>query len=278
MRRFVALSTLFATVFLTSLGVEAQQASDYRIGPRDLLQIKVLQVPDLDTEQRVSEDGTVSLPIIGEVPVAGYTQRQLIDELQRLLEKDYVEQATVTVDLLEARSRPISILGAVSRPGDLEFSGQWTLLEAVAAAGGLAEGHGDSINVLRRAENGLTDQITIRVRDLLGRADPTVNLPLYAGDLINVDREVEAQIYFLGEVANPGALDIPSTARPTLLSAIAQVGGLTDRASPRIQIRRRTAGGGQQEIEVHYKRVLGGQEPDPELLPGDIIYVKESFF
>ncbi|MEM7049152.1 MAG: polysaccharide biosynthesis/export family protein [Acidobacteriota bacterium] len=271
------LAALLAAFCLPAL-TAAQQVSDYRIGPRDLVDIKVLEVPDLNTEQRVSATGTVSLPIIGEVRVQGYTRRGLAAELERLLEADYVESVTVTVELLEVRSRPISMLGAVAKPGDLEFSGQWTLLEAIAAAGGLAEGHGDSIHVLRRANNGLTDQITIRAQDLLGRADPKVNLPLFAGDLVTVERMVQAKVFFLGEVATPGALEVPSTSRITLLSAIAQVGGLTDRASPRIQIKRRTASGGQQEIEVHYKRILGGQDPDPELRDGDIVYVKESFF
>ena len=56
----------------------------------------------------------------------------------------------MTIELVELRSRPISVLGAVTRPGDLAFSGQWTLLEAIAAAGGLADRHGEAIHVLRR--------------------------------------------------------------------------------------------------------------------------------
>lgn len=258
-------------------GVARSAAGDYRIGPKDLLKIQVYEVPELNVEQRVSDSGTISLPFIGEVRVAGYTQAQLVTELERQLEAEYVERATVTVALLELRSRPITILGAVSRPGDLGFSGQWSLLEAIAAAGGLVEGHGDAINVLRRSDNGLSDQVTVSARDLLERADPKVNIPLYSGDLINVERAVPATIYLLGEVAAPGALEFRGSEGISFLAAIARAGGLTDRASPRVRIKRRTATGSE-ELEVNYKRVLAGDDADPMLRDGDILVVKESFF
>ena len=252
--------------------------SEYRIGPKDLLQIGVYEVPELNVRLRVSDDGTISLPFIGEVKVQGYSQTQLAAELKRLLEASYVERATVTVELAEVKSRPISILGAVTRPGDLGFASQWTLLEALAAVGGLAEGHGNAISVLRRAANGLTDQITLNADDLLVRADPDVNIPLYSGDLVTVERMVPANVYFLGEVATPGALQFRSGERLTLLSAIARAGGLTDRASPKIVIRRSDGRGGNREIEARYNRMLEGKEPDPTLEDSDIVVVKESFF
>jgi polysaccharide export outer membrane protein len=253
-------------------------ASEYRVGPRDLIGIAVYEVPDLNVRQRVSENGSISLPFIGEVRVEGLTQAQLAAELKRLLEAEYVERATVTVELLELRSRPISVLGAVGRPGDLAFSGQWTLLEAIAASGGLAENHGDAIHVLRRAGNGLSDQITVSADRLLARADPDVNVPLFSGDLVTVERMVPATIYFIGEVKSPGALEFRGNERITFLAAIARAGGLTDRASPKVVVRRRAPGGGTEELTVLYKQVLAGGEPDLELQDGDIVVVKESFF
>jgi len=258
-------------------GAERPAPGDYRIGSKDLLKIQVYEVPELNVEQRVSDSGTISLPFIGEVRVAGYTQAQLVTELERQLEAEYVERATVTVTLLELRSRPITILGAVNRPGDLGLSGEWRLLEAIIAAGGFASGHGDEINVLRRAENGLTDQVRIRVEDLMTRADPKVNIPLYAGDLVNVERAEPGSIFLLGEVAAPGALEFRGSEGISFLAAIARAGGLTDRASPRVRIKRRTATGSE-ELEINYKRVLAGDDPDPMLQDGDILVVKESFF
>jgi protein involved in polysaccharide export with SLBB domain len=111
------------------------------------------------------------------------------------------------------------------------------------------------------------------------RADPRVNLPLFANDLVNVPSAVEVIIYCLGEVAKPGALIFKSTERITLLSAISRAGGLTDRAAKKILIKRAaTATAPAAEIEVDYKRILAGKAPDVELRQGDVIVIKESFF
>ena len=153
-----------------------------------------------------------------------------------------------------------------------------TLLEAITAAGGLAPSHGDSIFILRRAPNGLTDQVEVSIDDLLVRADPEVNIPIYANDLINVPPAAEVTIYTLGEVGSPGAISFRSTERVTLLAAIARAGGLSERASKKLLIKRRQPDGGTREIEVRYKRIVSGKEPDLELRQGDVIIVKESFF
>jgi polysaccharide biosynthesis/export protein len=250
----------------------------YRVGPRDLLDIRVYEDDKLNGQRRVSEDGVVNLPLLGDVAVAGKTTAELGDMLKKLLEAKYMQRASVDVQVLEFRSRPIIVMGAVKQPGNLPFSGRWTLLEALTAAGGLAENHGSVIHVLRRAENGLADQVSIDAEDLLLRADPRFNLPIYANDLINVPGTVEVTVYCLGEVAHPGALVFKSNERITILSAIAHAGGLTDRASNRIMIKRAAAGAGPPEITVDFKRILAGKEDDVELRHGDVIVVKESFF
>lgn len=252
-------------------------AAGYQVGPRDLLEIQVLEVPELhQVSRRVSEAGTLRLPLLGEIEVEGRTVPELTARLEELLEADYVRRATVNVEVSEIRFRPISVIGAVRKPGDLGSPGGWTLLEALTAAGGLSENHGDEIHVLRRATNGLSDQVTISVEALIERADPRVNVPIFANDLINVERRTSVTVYCLGEFANQGALAFDSTERITLLAAVARAGGLTDRASSKIVIRRPGDGGG--EITVSYKRILAGKEPDPELYDGDKLIVKESFF
>jgi polysaccharide biosynthesis/export protein len=189
-----------------------------------------------------------------------------------------MQRASVDVQVLEFRSRPIVVMGAVKQPGNLGFSGRWTLLEALTAAGGLAEDHGNVVHILRHADNGLSDQVTIDLDDLLLRADPRFNLPIYANDFINVPGTVEVTVYCLGEVVKPGALPFKSSERITILTAIAHAGGLTDRASSRILIKRAAGGSGPSEITVDFKKILAGKEPDVELRQGDVIVVKESFF
>ncbi|HEX2642678.1 MAG TPA: polysaccharide biosynthesis/export family protein [Thermoanaerobaculia bacterium] len=255
----------------------------YRIGPRDLVKIEVYDVPELNVERRVSESGAINLPLIGDVPVGGKTEEQVTQDLKDLLGSKYLQRASVGVKVLEFRARPIAVLGAVKQPGNLAFSGRWSLLEALTAAGGLAENHGNVIYILRRADNGLSDQIAVNVDELMVRADPLVNVPIFANDLINVPATVEVTVYCLGQVGQPGALTFKSTERITLLAAIARAGGLTDRASSRILIKRATppAGTGGRaapELTVDYKRILASKDPDVVLQEGDVVVVKESFF
>lgn len=261
------------------LAAQQPAGGGYPIGARDLLEIRVFEVPELNVERRVTEAGTVSLPLIGEIEVAGLTPAAAAERLETMLEARYVQRASVEIQVREYRSRPINVIGAVRQPGPLEFPGRITLLEAVAAAGGLTEGHGATLYVLRRADNGLTDQVGIPVRDLLLRADPRANIPLHGNDLINVPAADPVTVYCLGEVGSPGALSFAGSEPATLLAAIARAGGLTDRAAKRILIKRRSGeGAAEREIVVDYRRVLAGKDPDPELERGDVVVVKESFF
>ena len=250
----------------------------YRIGPRDLLSVRVDEDVKLNGEHRVAENGTVNLPLLGDVPVSGKTTTEISVMVKKLLEDKYMQRASVDVQVTEFQSRPIAVIGAVKKPGNLGFSGRWTLLEALTAAGGLAENHGNVVHVLRRADNGLSDQVTISLDDLMLRGDPKVNIPIFSNDLINVPGTVELTVYCLGQVNRPGALEFKSNERISVLAAIAHAGGLTDRASSKIQIKRAAGTSGPRELTVDYKKIIAGKEPDLELRQGDVLVVKESFF
>ncbi|HEY8022659.1 MAG TPA: polysaccharide biosynthesis/export family protein [Thermoanaerobaculia bacterium] len=282
MRRFsLALSALSLALVLAAPPARGQGAAKnpgYRIGPKDLVAVQVFEVPELNVERRVTEDGKINLPLIGDVAASGLTENELALRLKTLLEAKYVQRASTAIEVKEFRSKPIAVIGAVRQPGNLAFSGRWTLIEAITAAGGLAENHGNVVYVLRRAENGLTDQVPVDLNDLMVRADPRANLPIYANDLINVPATVEVTIYCLGEVAKPGALTFKSTDRITLLAAIARAGGLSDRASKKLMIKRAGKAGAAGEQTVDYKRILSGKDPDVDLHEGDVVVVKESFF
>lgn len=257
---------------------QAAQTAGYRIGPKDLVEIRVFEVPELNIERRVSEEGSVNLPLIGDVPVQGLTDTELAERLKALLESKYVQRASVAVQVREFRSRPITMMGAVRQPGNLAFSGRWTLLEALGAAGGLTDQHGGTIFVMRRSENGLSDQVAIDVDDLMLRALPETNLPIFSGDIINIPGRVQVTVHCLGEVARPGAQTFASNQRITVLTAIAQAGGVTNRASRTVQIQRRDRSGKDMILEVDYRRILAGRDADVELFNGDVVVVRESFF
>lgn len=269
-----------AAVPLRAAPVQEREATPaaYRVGPRDLLNIRVFEDEKLSGDRRVSEDGTLNMPVVGDIAVTGRTTAEIAALVKRLLEEKYMQRASVDVQVQEFQSRPISVIGAVQQPGNLSFSGRRTLLEALTAAGGLAPNHGGRIHILRRADNGLTDQVTVDLDDLLVRGDPRANLPIFANDLINVPPAFDVTVYCLGEVTRPGALSFKSTERVTVLGAIAHAGGLTERAANKILIKRAERGDGPAELTVDYKRILAGKEPDVELRAGDVLVVKESFF
>jgi polysaccharide export outer membrane protein len=257
---------------------DAVAAGDYVIGPKDVLTVSVLELPELNGDRRVSDAGSIDLPMIGEVFVGGLTPSEVRERIGSLLMKCCVNRANVTITVKEFNNKPVSVLGAVLRPGTLSISGRWTLIKAITAAGGLSDRAGKKILVLRRADNGLSDTLEISTQDLFESATPLWNIPIYPADVINVVPRSTYSVFCLGEVKNSGAIQFDSEDRMTLLSVIAKAGGLSDRASKKIRIKRRAADGSDKEMVFDYKRVLAGEEPDPVVEPNDVIVVKESFF
>lgn len=271
------LATLLA---LLALPAPAQPLTgEYRIGPRDLLEIKVLELPELNVERRVGNSGVVTLPLVGDVPLSGLTATESADRLSSILTAKYVNRANVTIVIKEFTNKPISVLGAVQKPGSLNVSGKWDLLQAVSAAGGLSPNAGRRIYVLRRSENGLTDRLEIATADLFLNPSPKWNVTIYPSDVINIPPRTPVRVFCLGEVRSPGALEFDADDRITLLSVVAKAGGLTDRAARgSIRIKRRGPDGRDVETTANYGRIVSGKDPDPTLRSDDVVVVKESFF
>ncbi len=265
---------ILALLPLPSTGQVEESAASYRIGPNDLVSIEVLEDESLNAETRITAIGTVELPPIEPIAVSGLTTAQAAQVLEEAFER-YLQRATVTLRVIEHRSQPITVLGAVRKPGALPFSGRWTLLDAIRESGGLAESAGGRILILRRSANGLADQLEIDSKRLLELGDPDVNIALKPNDLINVPTATNVTIYCMGEVQNPGAVVFRSTDQITLVAALARVGGRSERASNSIVVRRSGSG---EEIRADYKKLLSGRQADIELRNGDVVIVKESFF
>ena len=258
--------------------VSSQSSASYRIGRRDRLVIRVQELPDLNSELVVGDDGTINLDVIGSVDVLGLTEQELETRLQARLLQEGLRRATVTAAVAEFRSKPVSVLGAVVRPGNQVIPGRSTLIDLILDAGGLSERAGRKIIVRRRAENGLSDRVEIDTEDLFVLGDPKANLPIYAGDLVHVLAVREVVVHFLGQVATVGSQTFTDNKRVTLLTAIARAGGLTETASNKLVIKREGEDGRRFEIPVDYRKLLNGRIPDVELQDGDLIVVKESFF
>lgn len=278
-RAFAFVAAVVAAVLsLSSVPAAGQPVTgEYRVGPRDLLAVSVVEVPEVVGERRVSDMGTLDLPVLGPVNVAGLTPSEIQDRVSALLTAKYVNRATVIVSIKEYASKPVWIGGAVARPGPLGISGRWDLQQAILAAGGLGEKVGRKIYVMRRASNGLSDRLTISVDDLFTRLSETWNVPIFPGDIVTVTPRVPVRITCLGEFKTPGVVEFPDDESVTLLNLIARTGGLSDRASRgKIRVKRKNADGGEMEMFFNYSRIVSGKDPDPELETGDVVIVKES--
>jgi polysaccharide export outer membrane protein len=278
MRKSVAALLLIAGL-AAAPAVRAQDApvNDYTIGPRDVLEIHVLELPELNLDRKVSDNGTIDLPLLGQIPAAGASAGDVRQRIANELTK-YVNQPTVLVSVKEYNNKPVSVLGAVLKPGSLSISGKWTLMQAITAAGGLSEKAGRRILVLRRADNGLSDTLEVDTEDLFQNATELWNIPILPADVINIPARQSFTIFCLGAVRNAGAIQFETTDRVTLLSLVAKAGGLSDRASKKIRIKRRQPDGKDVETVVDFGKVLAGEIEDPFLQANDVIFVKESFF
>lgn len=126
------------------------QTGDYVISPGDLLNVQVFQQDALSARVRVRRDGKVSLPMVGEVEVAGRSPTAFAEDLQQRL-KDFINTPRVNVILEEARPVSVSVVGEVVRPGINTIEANSGVLTAIAAAGGLNDfAHREGIFVLRR--------------------------------------------------------------------------------------------------------------------------------
>ena len=123
-------------------------------------------------ERRVTDNGAIDIPLLGDFSVAGLTAAEVRTRLEQMLTAKYVNRANVSVVVKEYANKPVSVVGAVRSPGSLNISGRWTLLQAISAAGGMTADAGRKIYVLRRSENGLSDTLEINTEDLFRASSP----------------------------------------------------------------------------------------------------------
>ena len=286
-------------------------ANEYRIGPDDLVEINVFEAEELNRKLRVSATGELSVPLIGVVHSGGLTAQELEAVLESRL-REYLKEPHVGVFVSAVESHPISVLGAVKKPGVFQVRGPKTVLEMLSMAEGLADDAGDAVLVMRgaglqtgqhvkdenpvgpgqaapAAETGALDDtnrdvqegapgrtVRINLKTLLQSEDAQVNVVVYPGDIVKV---VKAGIvYVVGEVKRPGGFALKSDERMTVLKAIALAEGLTPtsaKSGARI-IKQGVHGPAQDEIPLDLGKILAGKAPDPILSASDIVFVPNS--
>jgi len=268
------LLVLSAAVLIVPLSAPHAQVSDkaYIIGPEDILEVQVWERSDLNQTVFVRPDGRTSLPLVGEIMVAGKTVQELQDHLAKVYDKTS-QNAVVTVIVREIKSRPVYFVGAFGRPGPIQLTRELTLMQAISVVGGVVGG-GDAENgyVLRGDK-----RIEVDFYKLLQKGDLSQNTQLEPGDTVVVP--IADQVYVQGEVRAPAALKY--TTDLTLLKAITQAGGLTPlAASGRVDLLRGMTGEKKERIRVDLDKIMRApnENPDVSLKPDDIIYVPQRLF
>src|SRR5262249_513227 len=162
---------------------------EYRIGRDDLIEVNVFEVPELSSITRVGASGRISLPLVGTVEAANHTSVELERVIEEALKRKYINDPHVTVFVREYASQPVSVIGAATVPGIYQIKGQKYLLDMLAMAQGLDQTNaGKTIQILRR-RNEKPDEpqtITITTEELFQSGRTELNIPIQAGDVINV--------------------------------------------------------------------------------------------
>ena len=263
----------------------APRVPNYVLGPDDVIAIKALNAEEIDNPSvRIDPSGQISLPLIGRLTAANLTIEALENELAGRL-KTYVRRPTVAVTVVEYRSQPVSVIGAVAQTGVHQLEGRKTLIEMLAKAGGLRPDAGNIIKITRRVEWGgipLSSAVTdstnsysvaeVSLNDIIQGTKPEENIPILPNDIISVPRA--NLVYVIGEVKKPGGFVLQERRNVSGLHALAMAEGLTDlAASQRAMIIRQLKSGERVEIAANLKEILNGRQRDVEMLPDDILFV-----
>jgi len=291
---------------------EGNRGSDYRIGSNDLLEINVFEAPELNRALRVSASGEITMPLLGEVQSVGLSARELEKVLEDRLRK-YMKDPHVGVFVSSIQSHPVSVAGAVKKPGVFQIQEPRSLLEMLSMAEGLADDAGDDVLVMRGAglrvgknsartalepnpassptleepapapsasghedASSETDTMRISLKNLLESGDERFNVAIYPGDIVDVTRA--GIVYVVGDVKKPGGFVMKSHEQMSVLKAIALAEGFTSTsAKGRTRIIRTDQSTGQKtEVLVDLDKILAGKSPDPPLNAADIVFVPNS--
>ena len=251
------------------------------LGAEDLIAVNVYGAPELSRTVRVSEEGSIRLPMLDHpIAVGGAMPAEVEDRIAAALAAEHVLVApAVTVSIAEYHSRPISVVGAVRQPLTFPAYGKITLLEALARAQGLSEDAGGEILVTTPSPHpGAAPPVArIPVKGLIDNADPALNLALEGGDEVRVPQA--GRIFVVGNVRKPGAFPAAQDSNLTVLKAVALAEGLAPFSKKQAFIYRRSEdvpAAPPSEIPVELRKIMDRKAPDVALGPNDILYVPDS--
>ncbi|MEP2774891.1 MAG: polysaccharide biosynthesis/export family protein [Luteolibacter sp.] len=250
---------------------EQAESSSYVLTANDVVQLAVFKEPDLTVQTKILQSGEVVLPLVGVVKVGGLSISEATRKVRDLYAADYLVDPKVALTVEQYAVHQVSVLGAVTSPGQIPIpaSGKLDVAAALASAGGLTENADPERITLVRAD-GSSSHLS---RGGIERGNP---VQLSAGDrlIVSESRYLNQSVTFVGEVRNRGLVSFPVDGDLDLVTAISQAGGLTGLANPRkVSVNRK---GRVTVIDVREMSERGEQLF--QLEPNDIITVPERLF
>jgi polysaccharide biosynthesis/export protein len=282
-----------------SAPIRSANVAEYTVSPEDLLDINVMDVPEVSRTYRVSSNGFLTLPLLTQPVLA---EGQSLEQLAQLIATRFrdagmLNNAQVSVSLKETRLHTVLVSGEVKAPQSYPLYGPTRLIDILVKAGGVTPASGDNVIVTRgdagvradaaeSAQSGTPNlsangrSFTLNIRKLVDTGDdPGVNILMYPGDRVMVQRA--EMIYVLGAVVHPGGY-VLSDARQhvTVLKALAMAGDVSNIAKrSKIMVLRKDPSSLSEkrlEITVNYTSMARGKIDDMRLIPDDILFVPES--
>jgi polysaccharide export outer membrane protein len=245
-------------------------APEVSLGSGDLLAISVAGAPEYRYDVRVSPSGGASLPMLGNITLAGLSTTQAESVVaRRLQERGFFNDPQVSVFVKEYATAGISVLGEVQKPGIYPLLGQRTLLDAISASGGTTPKAGKSVTITHRDELEIPETIPLSHDN----GQTMTNIAVRPGDTIVVSKA--GMVYVIGAVKEPTGI-ILDNPHLTVLQAIAMAHGTNPTASLKSAKLIRKASSTPEEVPIPLDTILAAKTPDLELQPDDIVFVPNS--
>lgn len=273
--------------------------SDYPIGPGDVIEINVAGMEEIkNISERVTGEGTISLPFVGVIDVKGMTDKSLREEIRRRLEQNYMRNPQISLFVREFRSRQVAVIGAVQKPGLYNLaSSADTVMSMISQAGGMRTDAAEHILFLpaepaepEKAKE-IIDSLPVKLMNqnpsplILKNVEPIVinldsvnrrgnqmylNMPAVPGDIVMVPGGGEVLVQ--GWVEKPGAYKI--TSGLTILGVMAAAGGTSYPADTgSVELIRTNPQGHKSTFIADLDAIKSGAQPDLPLREGDVINV-----
>lgn len=278
-----------ATAATLAYCAEISSPKSYVLGPDDQISVHVLNVDEIGPQPiRIDMRGNINLALVGRIHVANLTVEQLENQIGSRL-KSYLLDPTVSVTITEYHSQPISILGAVNRPGIHQLQGHKNLFEALSLAEGLRSDAGSQIRITRRKEWGpiplkgaVTDPsgeysvASVSIKSIMEATDPQENIEMKPNDVVSVPKA--KMVYVVGSVHRPGGFVLSEKETLSVLQAVALAEGLERTASSRKAVILRGATGTTErsEIPINIGKILSGKSNDLPLQANDILFIPNN--